>query len=464
MTAGVIAASYAPSGFSELVLARNPLVYWKFDETGADGSTQTAADASGNGRTGTIGGTGFFYRRGRIVRGTTPGETIAYVDNNSRIFAAHASWMDVSALTALVIHRPADISTGYVMAIDDNGSGDTTMMWDVLRINDGTFTTQSRGSSGVVTLSGGAYSVNVPYVIAYTLSAAGEFLYVNGQKVITGAGHAPLVATGMLRVENLSGTGFPAKGEYDEFVMFGSALSDADHLELANAALAQIYWPNTGSLASPQWAAGMGALTGLTRLPTGSSGTAAAPNGGNFLARAATVPSPFTTSAAQTVEFWFTKPSAAVHGALCKIDASGKGIGWGLLLGSTDGDTDGNNLLLLREGLAWHNLGAVSTGNHHLVVTRNGSTFQVYLDGSSFYGPANPGSINEAAASGGIAFGGYLRTRNLPSTVPMDKIALYNSVLSGARVTAHYNGGAGSDSAVAADSPIVLLELDGTPS
>ncbi len=63
------------SAYSDLVISKSPLLYWQLDE-GTPG-TGTAADASGNGRTGT------YVASPTSISGLMPGSTAAVDFNGS---------------------------------------------------------------------------------------------------------------------------------------------------------------------------------------------------------------------------------------------------------------------------------------------------------------------------------------------------------------------------------------------
>lgn len=111
-------------------------------------------------------------------------------------------------------------------------------------------------------------------------------------------------------------------------------------------------------------------------------------------------------------------------------------------IGNTTLQDSGRLLIILQTGIVWK----VSTytftdGWHHVVTTRDASNnFIVYVDGVSVY------TVNFAPVAGatGLVLGGQSSTtssRNLPTTARLDNVAFYNTVLSPARVLAHYKAG-----------------------
>jgi hypothetical protein len=83
--------------------------------------------------------------------------------------------------------------------------------------------------------------------------------------------------------------------------------------------------------------------------------------------------------------------------------------------------------------------GAVSTGSwHHVVFTRSGANGVIYLDGVSTVtssGMSGPSATTTRFMVGAADLNG---TANSPITGSMAAIAVYNTALSGARVSAHY--------------------------
>jgi len=157
-----------------------------------------------------------------------------------------------------------------------------------------------------------------------------------------------------------------------------------------------------------------------------------------------------------TIEAWVKIPAGNVNGPFVNLGTDA--AGWAVGVGGTTMDNTGHTLILVNNGIAWHNTGyTLSTGTHHVMVVRGtGGAFTCYVDGASVATGtlASPGTATSRVDIGGSA------SRFLSSTVDVDNVALFASALSSTRVTAHYNSGAGDNAAILADSPTAFLKFD----
>ncbi len=76
---------------------------------------------------------------------------------------------------------------------------------------------------------------------------------------------------------------------------------------------------------------------------------------------------------------------------------------------------------------------------HHIVITKNGSTTKIYLNGVDRSGTMTDQTLTDT--TGALILGRNRNTVNDPFNGAMDEVALYNSVLSPTRVAAHYAAG-----------------------
>jgi hypothetical protein len=107
-----------------------------------------------------------------------------------------------------------------------------------------------------------------------------------------------------------------------------------------------------------------------------------------------------------TVDTVFNLATVSQSGALFKVGYDTQGIAVGI--GGSDMDSNGSNLLILREFLAWVNTGVTHTlGWHHLLFdySQTTSVARVSMDGAEVYN-ANIGSIN-ATPPAEVHLGGY---------------------------------------------------------
>lgn len=161
------------------------------------------------------------------------------------------------------------------------------------------------------------------------------------------------------------------------------------------------------------------------------------------------------TGASVTLECWVNIPGSS-HGTFAGVGTTANG--WSFGIGSTTLDNDGLQLILANQGVAWVTTGyTFSTGTHHVMVVRSsGNSFTAYVDGSSVW----TGSFTPSAATTRTYVGGYTGNHPISRSFNIDNVAFFASALSSARVTAHYNSGSGSVSAVVADSPTIFLKFD----
>jgi hypothetical protein len=186
-------------------------------------------------------------------------------------------------------------------------------------------------------------------------------------------------------------------------------------------------------------------------------GKAVAGLGTDAIARLASVPASLNGSNV-SMEAWVKIPAANVQGPFINLGTYASN-GWAVGVGGTTMDNAGHQLILLNENIAWIQTGfTLTAGVHHIVVVRGTSgSFTVYVDGTSVYTT----TFTPNTPTGAVTIGGATSAaRSLSSTVDVDNVALFASALSAARVTAHYNSGAGDNTAIAADSPVIWLKLD----
>lgn len=145
----------------------------------------------------------------------------------------------------------------------------------------------------------------------------------------------------------------------------------------------------------------------------------------------------FDNSSTLTMAGWVYLPDTSVKGAFVKI--GGDDDGYGVGVGSTTFDNEGNNLIVIREWIAWRVDGAIGTGWHHIAMTRNGTTLTTFIDGVEEATDAN--TIKAADKGSGIG-GRYAGTRLL-SQGKLDEWGFWDRVLTDAEITELYNSGSG---------------------
>ncbi len=145
-----------------------------------------------------------------------------------------------------------------------------------------------------------------------------------------------------------------------------------------------------------------------------------------------------------SIEAWFKRTSAADTAERMVI---AKGAGAYALTFNVSSDhklafANDNTAVIVRQ------TGTISDTNwHHVVVTKNGATVALYVDGADQTGTVTNSTLGNTADALFIgreaAFSGVFWDGGL------DEVALYSTVLTAARVTAHYDAGVGAGGSLA---------------
>lgn len=210
---------------------------------------------------------------------------------------------------------------------------------------------------------------------------------------------------------------------------------------------------NSGSTTTP-WTWGAGKT--LLRPPLlADGGYSVAAGGSAAIARSSAMPTGIDGTNA-TAEAWVNIPAGNISGAFIKIGNASNG--WGFGVGGTTWDDTGKQLIVLIEGLVWRPTGYnFGTGVYHVAIVRTGTSFESFVNGVS-QGSVSWTTVNAPTAVATV--GGSDGGRYLTAGVDMDSAAIFTSSLAGARIVAHYNSGAGSNTAIATDSPAVWFKFD----
>ncbi len=149
-------------------------------------------------------------------------------------------------------------------------------------------------------------------------------------------------------------------------------------------------------------------------------------------------------STTQTMEMWLRMPPNTVQlqGSFLKI---GDNNGWGIGIGRFGTQTNlGRNLIGITEGQSWMAT-AFDFNNpverpYHLVVTRNATTYNYYLDtvlvGTTTAAQTDPtGQVHVGTTVGNPG-------RVMSSGIQIDAVAVYPSVLTVPQITENFNAGA----------------------
>lgn len=179
----------------------------------------------------------------------------------------------------------------------------------------------------------------------------------------------------------------------------------------------------------------------LTNTGTMTYGTGIINNGasiatGKYLSISSAITSSVTNI---SVSLWADLSGTSLGGGFFRIGTSGLANGWGVGVGGTkyDGSNNGNNLLVLVDGVAWNSMGSFGgSGWKHVVVTRGASTWTAYVNGTALAGaPTSTPSAYLASTAIGADQGQF--------TGVVDEVGFWERELTSTEVTELYNSGAG---------------------
>ncbi len=91
---------------------------------------------------------------------------------------------------------------------------------------------------------------------------------------------------------------------------------------------------------------------------------------------------------------------------------------------------------------------------HHLCATWNGATMTLYIDGVSVATASHTGAISASTKNVALGYNPVAVGNYFPGS--LDEVAIYNTALSAARVTVHYNAGTAPPPTFAVTSPTTL--------
>lgn len=247
MIPGIIAgqmqpATVAASSYSELLLSHGPLGYWRLGET----SGTTAADSSGNGRSGTYTGT-YTLNRPSLIPSDTSNGALGCGAGTGYVNVPAAAAIPLAGKTLVFAVKLSSLATiSYPCHVGNylNSSerGVSVIIWTggqlELEFFDGDFR--------YVQFSGFTVTVGVTYRIAVRFNSnQSATLFVNGALVATGTTPYNLDVTPGKEIRigaarNIE-TPLPSqgvlKGDIDEFAILPSLLSEAQISALEAAAL-----------------------------------------------------------------------------------------------------------------------------------------------------------------------------------------------------------------------------------
>jgi hypothetical protein len=154
----------------------------------------------------------------------------------------------------------------------------------------------------------------------------------------------------------------------------------------------------------------------------------------------------FAGTASFSLEGWINRGSTGTgYRELINKDAvSAPRNGWAVFIGNVaDGPSYANKLIFERfaGGVKSTLIGPVTVAStwYHVVVTYDGSTVRMYVNGVSQGSVASAGSITNNTSPLRIGRPSDLWDVSLDGVV--DEVAVYTTVLSATQVTEHYNAG-----------------------
>jgi hypothetical protein len=433
----------------------NLIGYWKFDES----SGTTAADASGNNRTGTV--TGASWTAGKVnsalsFAGTGTSVATAGIPLGG-VFSVSA-WVNPAAAAQGGYARIAETRYDGGLYLGVNASGTKYKFI----VNGGVGASGSCGAA-YGCAEGGAVAPGWRLVTATYDGTVGR-LYVDGALVASETFTAPAATNYPLYIGRFyASNGYGWNGTVDEFRLYNKALSAAEVAELNGAA------PGDGSTGGGSSGGGSSGgdgpnLIGHWKLDEGS-GTTTADSSGNshngvvsgaswtagkangalsFSGAGTGVVTPaISLGNAFSISVW-VNPAALSQGGYVRIaetrydrglylgvNAAGTkykfivnaGVGAGGSCGAAYGCAEG---------------GTITAGWHLVTATYDGTAGKLYLDGAlvatdTFTAPASanlPLYIGRLYSTNGYGWNGK-----------MDDIRLYNKALTEAEVAALYNAG-----------------------
>ena len=216
--------------YADVVMADGPLLYWRLDEPTP--GTGTAADSSGNGRTGTYAAS---PTQAASLLGTDPDASVVFNGSTQWVTSAYNPFATGVGRTFECWFKRTSSSTADAMMGSDNVSN------PVIFRADSAATTVSiwvDGSSAAQTWTGTLVSVGTTVHLAFTFNGStkvGE-LFVNGVSQGTKTFATDYNATpGNFTVARRGSGQDPCDGTLDEVAIYGTVLSAARILAHYNA-------------------------------------------------------------------------------------------------------------------------------------------------------------------------------------------------------------------------------------
>lgn len=200
---------------------------------------------------------------------------------------------------------------------------------------------------------------------------------------------------------------------------------------------------------------------GVTGLLTGDSNTAIQLTAG--VAKYGTIPSAsWMNVSALTVECWANITSGQNSGWGDPLVAHADGGTWAWLLNRDNNSTSQYVFsVCASSGTSVSAKGTAPATPRHFVGTWDGTTVSLYINGSLVATATSPGTVL-GGTSQNIDIGRYWgTTASIPGGV-LDEVAIYGTVLSPARIAAHYAAGTSTSTAASGTASLSLTASGGT--
>lgn len=156
--------------------------------------------------------------------------------------------------------------------------------------------------------------------------------------------------------------------------------------------------------------------------------------GGKYLSRSSAV---LTALDNISISCWVNISSTSISGSFFRVGTSGINYGWGIGIGGNEYRFNGNDLILLCDGIVWNKFGTIgSTGWKHIVVLRDAGTWKAYINGASF------GTTFTTTPNSPDAFT-YIGNDQGSFEEVVDEMAVWTRAITTSEITQLYNSGNG---------------------
>jgi len=220
----VPSSAWAVSTYEPAVVADTPLAYYRLGEA----SGTSAADASGNSRSGTYTGSTYTLGAASLLASESTNTAVSF--SGGRVAVSDAAWMDASAFTVEALVKPSTVAAGVGVIIAR--SNPTSYESFDLRRNgsDVVWRVMNTGFAYNTVTCSGALTADTKAHIMATHSGSVMKVYVNGTQcggdVSASAPRNPSINEAM-SIGALGNGSSSFAGTIDEAAYYGTALTEA---------------------------------------------------------------------------------------------------------------------------------------------------------------------------------------------------------------------------------------------